>query len=82
MQRSVLLISQRKHADGACYSEGWGRPTLDDTAMISRRLNPDSRRCVVEIAGNDGYLLRPFTQRRISALGLILEFDNRRGSLC
>ena len=52
------------------FSESWVRHAADFAAMAARRLKLNSSSQVVEIASNDGYLLRHFKALRIPVLGI------------
>jgi len=52
------------------YSESWLAHARDYTAQIVERLGLDHRSRVVEVASNDGYLLRNFVELGIPALGI------------
>jgi SAM-dependent methyltransferase len=52
------------------YSDSWLRHAERYTAAIVERLQLGADSHVVEIASNDGYLLRFFRERRIPALGI------------
>lgn len=52
------------------YSTTWLRHAADYAATMVGRLSLDSRSLVMEIASNDGYLLRPFRERGIPVLGV------------
>jgi hypothetical protein len=52
------------------FSESWVRHAADFAAMAARRFKLDSSSQVVEIASNDGYLLKHFKALRIPVLGI------------
>lgn len=52
------------------YSDTWLRHAEDYAAMITGRLGLGAGHLVVEIASNDGYLLKNFVARRIPVLGI------------
>lgn len=51
-------------------SSSWLAHARDYTAMICERLDLGAESLVVEVASNDGYLLRNFVQRGIPCLGI------------
>jgi SAM-dependent methyltransferase len=51
-------------------STGWLQHAADDTAMITQRLGLNADSLVIEVAANDGYLLRNFVQAGIPRLGI------------
>lgn len=51
-------------------SAGWMRHAADYVAMITKRLNLGPQSHVIEIASNDGYLLRNFLPLNIPCLGI------------
>lgn len=51
-------------------SESWLRHAADYVAMITERLGLGPHSYVIEIASNDGYLLRNFVDRAIPCLGI------------
>ncbi len=52
------------------YSESWLRHAKDYVEMAVQRFHLDRDSQVVEIASNDGYLLRNFVDKHIPALGI------------
>ena len=52
------------------YSDSWLRHASDYTAAVVERFGLDGSSFVVEVASNDGYLLRNFVERAIPALGI------------
>ncbi|HET7233282.1 MAG TPA: class I SAM-dependent methyltransferase [Longimicrobium sp.] len=52
------------------YSESWLRHAREYSEMITRRLGLGPGSLVVEIASNDGYLLKNFVEHGIPALGV------------
>ena len=52
------------------YSDSWVAHAAGYTEAVVERLRLDSSSLVVELASNDGYLLRHFVQRGIPALGI------------
>lgn len=52
------------------YSESWVRHAADFAAMATRRFKLDRSSQVIEIASNDGYLLKHFKALRIPVLGI------------
>jgi hypothetical protein len=52
------------------YSESWVRHAADFAAMATRRFALGPRSQVVEIASNDGYLLKHFKALRVPVLGI------------
>jgi len=51
-------------------SSGWMRHAADYCDMISKRLKLDKASHVIEVASNDGYLLRNFVEAGIPCLGI------------
>jgi len=51
-------------------STGWLQHAADYSAMISQRLGLNADSLVIEVAANDGYLLRNFVQAGIPCLGI------------
>jgi hypothetical protein len=52
------------------YSESWLRHAKTYVDMAAQRFHLDRDSQVVEIASNDGYLLRNFVDKQIPALGI------------
>ena len=52
------------------YSESWLRHAQEYTRMMIDRFGFDSRSSIIEIASNDGYLLRYFKESGIPILGI------------
>ena len=52
------------------YSESWLEHARNYVEMAVKRFQLDGESQVVEIASNDGYLLRNFVEKRIPALGI------------
>ena len=52
------------------YSETWLKHAKSYVEMVIKRLGLNGRSQVVEIASNDGYLLRHFVDKKIPALGI------------
>jgi SAM-dependent methyltransferase len=59
-----------EYAYFSSYSTSWLRHASDYTAMITERLGLDGGSFVVELASNDGYLLRNFVERGIPCMGI------------
>src|SRR5262245_25097453 len=59
-----------EYAYFSSYSESWLLHAKAYTDMIVDRLKLDSQSQVLELASNDGYLLRNFVVRGIPALGI------------
>jgi SAM-dependent methyltransferase len=60
----------RDYAYFSSYSESWLRHAAAFAAMATRRFGLGPHSFVVEVASNDGYLLRNFIDRGIPALGI------------
>jgi hypothetical protein len=61
------------NADYAYFSSvssGWLKHAADYTKMITQRLDLDESSYVIEIASNDGYLLKNFVAAQIPCLGI------------
>ncbi|MFT6915517.1 MAG: SAM-dependent methyltransferase [Motiliproteus sp.] len=52
------------------FSSSWLKHAADYSAMITERLNLDQHSLVVELASNDGYLLKNFVAANIPCLGI------------
>jgi hypothetical protein len=52
------------------YSESWLKHARDYTDMVVNRFGIDGSKHVVEIASNDGYLLKYFKEKEIPILGI------------
>jgi SAM-dependent methyltransferase len=59
-----------EYAYFSSYSTSWLRHAADYVTMITDRLNLTRESHVVELASNDGYLLRYFVERDIPVLGI------------
>jgi len=59
-----------EYAYFSSYSESWLRHAERFCAMVSERFQLGPSNFVVELASNDGYLLRNFVRKRIPALGI------------
>jgi hypothetical protein len=59
-----------EYAYFSSYSSAWLKHAEDYVGMISARLSLGSKSFVVELASNDGYLLRYFAERKIPCLGI------------
>jgi hypothetical protein len=59
-----------EYAYFSSYSDTWLRHAAEYTEMITGRLGLDRNSFVVELASNDGYLLRNFVRKGIPALGV------------
>ena len=59
-----------EYAYFSSYSEAWLEHARKYSEMIIDRLSLDQNSYVVELASNDGYLLRNFVERKIPALGI------------
>ncbi|HXG46346.1 MAG TPA: class I SAM-dependent methyltransferase [Methylomirabilota bacterium] len=59
-----------EYAYFSSYSDSWLKHARDYVDMIVPRLGLDARSQVIEIASNDGYLLRNFVERGIPCLGV------------
>jgi len=51
-------------------SASWMRHSAEYCSMITKRLNLNSSSFVIEVASNDGYLLRNFVENQIPCLGI------------
>ncbi|MBK5938195.1 class I SAM-dependent methyltransferase [Halochromatium roseum] len=58
------------YADFSSTSSSWLQHAADYSAMISQRLGLNADSLVIEVAANDGYLLRNFVQAGIPCLGI------------
>ncbi len=59
-----------EYAYYSSFSDAWLRHAADYVAMITDRLQLDSSSSVVELASNDGYLLKNFVDAGIPCLGI------------
>jgi hypothetical protein len=59
-----------EYAYFSSFSSAWLKHAEDYVAMISKRLELGPTSFVVELASNDGYLLRYFVERKIPCLGI------------
>ena len=59
-----------EYAYYSSFSDAWLRHAADYAAMITDRLQLDSSSSVVELASNDGYLLKNFVDAGIPCLGI------------
>ncbi len=59
-----------EYAYFSSFSGAWLRHAADYVAMITDRLQLDSSSSVVELASNDGYLLKNFVETGIPCLGI------------
>lgn len=59
-----------EYAYFSSVSQGWLAHAASYVEMITERLSLDSQSFVIEVASNDGYLLRNFVARRIPCLGI------------
>ncbi len=59
-----------EYAYFSSFSDSWLKHAADYTDMIAGRLGLDNRSFVVELASNDGYLLRNFVEKGIPCLGV------------
>ncbi|HWW00414.1 MAG TPA: class I SAM-dependent methyltransferase [Candidatus Acidoferrum sp.] len=59
-----------EYAYFSSYSETWLKHAADYVDLIVRRLNLGKQSLAVELASNDGYLLRNFVKKGIPALGV------------
>ena len=59
-----------EYAYFSSYSDSWLRHAKDYVAMITERLRLGPQSFVIEIASNDGYLLKNFVERSIPVLGI------------
>jgi SAM-dependent methyltransferase len=59
-----------EYAYFSSFSDSWLEHAADYTAMIIERLGLTEDGFVVELASNDGYLLRNFVERKIPCLGV------------
>ena len=60
----------KDYAYFSSYSDSWLRHAEQYTETVARRLSLDGDSFVVEIASNDGYLLKNFVARSIPCLGI------------
>jgi hypothetical protein len=63
-------IFDENYAYFSSISKAWLKHASDYVDMITDRLNLTSNSFVVEIASNDGYLLKNFLKKRIPCLGI------------
>ena len=63
-------IFAQEYAYFSSYSDTWLRHARDYAGMMTERLGLDGKSLVVEIASNDGYLLRNFVAADIPVLGV------------
>lgn len=59
-----------EYAYFSSYSDSWLAHAASYVEMITERLGIDGRSQVIELASNDGYLLRNFVQKGIPCLGI------------
>ena len=59
-----------EYAYFSSVSQGWLKHAKDYCLMIEERLNLDKDSFIVEIAANDGYLLRNFVEKSFPCLGI------------
>lgn len=59
-----------EYAYFSSYSDSWLKHAADYTGMITDRLELGQNSFAVELASNDGYLLRNFVERGIPCLGI------------
>jgi SAM-dependent methyltransferase len=59
-----------EYAYFSSYSDSWLAHASDYVEVAARRFRLDERSLVVELASNDGYLLRNFVERGIPCLGI------------
>jgi SAM-dependent methyltransferase len=59
-----------EYAYFSSYSSAWLKHAEDYVAMISKRLELGPKSFVIELASNDGYLLRYFVERGVPCLGI------------
>src|SRR5204863_10056778 len=59
-----------EYAYFSSYADSWLKHASDYVDMIAARLNLGKSSHVVELASNDGYLLRNFVKKGIPALGV------------
>jgi hypothetical protein len=59
-----------EYAYFSSYARSWVEHAEKYVAMIVERLGLDEKSFVIELASNDGYLLKSFVQRRIPCLGI------------
>ncbi len=60
----------KDYAYFSSFSDSWMRHAADYAAMVTERFGLDSESFVVELASNDGYLLRNFCEKGIPCLGV------------
>jgi hypothetical protein len=60
----------REYAYFSSYSEAWLKHARDYVELVVTRFGLDGRSFVLEVASNDGYLLRNFVTRDIPCLGI------------
>ncbi len=59
-----------EYAYFSSFSDAWLAHARDYTAAVARRFGLDEHSFVIEVASNDGYLLRNFVERDIPCLGI------------
>src|SRR2546423_10544526 len=73
-----------EYAYFSSYSETWLKHAADYVEMIVARLSLDTSSLAIELASNDGYLLKNFVSKGIPALGIepaanIAKVANQKG---
>ncbi len=63
-------IFGQEYAYFSSYSDSWLKHASNYTEMIVSRLGLNENSLVVELASNDGYLLRNFVERNVPCLGI------------
>jgi hypothetical protein len=63
-------IFNDEYAYFSSYSDSWLQAAKNYTEMVTARLGLTSQHQVIEVASNDGYLLRWFVEKGIPVLGI------------